>query len=43
MTLWLENEGEYSFDFSCEDIAAQVIRETMHQENCPYEVEVTLC
>ena len=42
MTLWLENEGEYSFDFSCEDIAAQVIRETMHQENCPYEVEVTL-
>ena len=30
MTLWLENEGEYSFDFSCEDIAAQVIRETMH-------------
>ncbi|MGI6010393.1 MAG: rRNA maturation RNase YbeY [Ruminococcus sp.] len=42
MTLWMENEREYTFDFPFEETARQVVKETMSQEECPYEVEVTL-
>ncbi|MGI6006924.1 MAG: rRNA maturation RNase YbeY [Ruminococcus sp.] len=42
MTLWIENERNYKFDFSFEETAGLVVKETMAQERCPYEVEVTI-
>ena len=37
-----ETETEDKFDFSMKVVARQVIRQAMKQENCPFDVEVSL-
>lgn len=42
MSLFLENESKLQLSLSYEDIANQVMEETLNYEKCPYEVEVNL-
>jgi probable rRNA maturation factor len=42
MTLYLENETEVTFDFSAEELAAQVCEAVLEAEGCPYEVQVNV-
>lgn len=42
MTILLENEYDYTFDFPYEEVAKQVADAILDQENCPWESEVNL-
>lgn len=42
MTIDFENEQELTFDFNYEDTAKLVIETVLDQEQCPYEVQVSL-
>lgn len=42
MKLFLENETDKTFDFDVNDIAENVIKEVLTEEQCPFEVEVNL-
>lgn len=42
MTIDFENEQEQIFDFDFLEVAEQVINGVLNQEECPYEVEVSL-
>lgn len=42
MTLAFEDEQRRRLDFSCEDLAVQVIGKVLDEEKCPYEAEISL-
>lgn len=42
MTVQIENENKYSFDFPYEDVARRVIEQVLTMEQCPYEAEINL-
>lgn len=42
MSIYFENETEEQLGFDYEKELAAVIEETLRQENCPYETEVTV-
>ena len=42
MTVFIENETGCEFPFSCQQVAEDVIRKVLEQENCPYDVEVNI-
>ena len=42
MTVQIENENDYGFDFPYEEVAHQVISQVLAMEQCPYEAEVNL-
>ena len=42
MTSYVENETEFTFDFSCEEIVEAVMLQVLDTEGCPYEAQVNL-
>ena len=42
MTVWIENEYDYTFDFPYEETAKLVAEEVLRQEACPWESEINL-
>ena len=42
MSLFIEDEMNYSFDFDVEEIANKIIAAVLELEKCPYKVEVNL-
>lgn len=42
MTIILENEQEQQFDFDYQEVACQVASAVLDQEQCPYEVQISL-
>lgn len=42
MTFYVENETEYTFEFHCEDLAAEVAKEVLMQEKGPIDVQLNL-
>lgn len=42
MTFYAENETNFSFPFSIEEIGKKVVEQAIESENCPYETEINL-
>lgn len=42
MTVQIENEKDFTFDFPYEEVARSVVDTVLSMENCPYEAEVSL-
>lgn len=42
MTFYIENETEEKFPFSVEDTTKAVCEAVLEEENCPYEVQISL-
>ncbi|MCH1983334.1 rRNA maturation RNase YbeY [Ruminococcus sp. OA3] len=42
MTVFIENEIDCEFPFSCRQVAEDVMCTVLEQENCPYDAEVSI-
>jgi len=42
MSVIIENENDYSFDFDYEDVIKSVIKEALNYVKCPYDCEVNV-
>lgn len=42
MTFYVENETDYTFPFSIDELAEDVCAAVLQAENCPYEAQVSL-
>lgn len=42
MTVFIENETDYEFPFSCQGTAEDVMCKVLEQEHCPYDAEINI-